>query len=132
MALFVCRGKGEASFVDTRDIARAAAEVLTKEGHDGKTYTLTGPSALKIADVAKSLSDAAKRHIKYMDVPEGAARDGMLQAGLAPWEVDGVMELHAINKRSLWATVTNDVETVTKQAATTFAQFARDHAARFR
>jgi uncharacterized protein YbjT (DUF2867 family) len=125
-------GKGEASFVDARDVARAAVEVLTKEGHEGKTYTLTGPSALGIADVATSLSDATKRHIKYMDVPEPAARDGMLEAGVAQWQVDGVMELHAINKRSLWATVTNDVESVTRQAATTFAQFARDYADRFR
>jgi len=125
-------GKGEASFVDTRDVARAAAEVLTKEGHEGKTYTLTGPSALGIADVARSLSDSTKRHIKYMDVPEVAARDGMLQAGVPRWQVDGVMELHAINKRSLWATVTDDVETVTRQAATSFAQFANDHADRFR
>lgn len=125
-------GKGESSFVDAGDIARVAAEVLTTEGHEGKTYTLTGPSALGIADVAESLSDATKRHIKYMDVPEAAARDGMVEAGVAQWQVDGVMELHAIAKQSLWSTVTNDVESVTKQAATSFAQFARDYADRFR
>ena len=125
-------GNGKASFVDTRDIARAAAQVLTEEGHEGKTYTLTGSAALGIADVARILSDAAKREIKYVDVPEAAARNGMLHAGLAQWRVDGAMELHAINKQSLWAGVTNDIENVTGQAATTFAQFARDHADRFR
>lgn len=124
-------GNGQASFVDTRDIARAAAEVLTEEGHEGKTYTLTGPAALGIADVARILSDAAKRGIKYVDVPEAATRDGMLQAGLAQWQADGAMELHAINKQSLWAAVTNDIENVTGHAAITFAQFARDHADRF-
>jgi hypothetical protein len=67
-----------------------------------------------------------------VDVPEAAARDGMLEAGLAQWQVDGAMELHAINKQSLWAAVTNDIENVTGQPATTFARFARDHANRFR
>jgi uncharacterized protein YbjT (DUF2867 family) len=49
-------GNGTASFVDTRDIARAAAKVLTEEGHEGKTYTLTGPAELGITDVARILS----------------------------------------------------------------------------
>jgi uncharacterized protein YbjT (DUF2867 family) len=125
-------GNGKASFIDARDIARTAAAVLTEEGHQGKTYTLTGPEALGIRDVATVLSDVAKREIKYVDVPEAAARDGMLQAGLPQWQVDGVMELHTINKRSLWATVTNDLQNITGHAATTFAQFAHDHADRFR
>src|SRR5207244_6729862 len=75
-------GNGKASFVDTRDIAAVAAEALTSDGHEGKTYTLTGPAALGIAEVASILSGMAGREINYVDVPESAARDGMLQAGL--------------------------------------------------
>src|SRR6266536_55767 len=45
-------GNGKASFVDARDIAAVAAEALTSDGHEGKTYTLTGPAALGIAEVA--------------------------------------------------------------------------------
>jgi uncharacterized protein YbjT (DUF2867 family) len=35
-------GKGRASFVDARDVAEAAAAVLTEEGHGGRAYPLTG------------------------------------------------------------------------------------------
>src|SRR5438445_6114351 len=52
-------GNGKASFVDTRDIAAVAAEALTSDGHEGKTYTLTGPAALGIAEVASILSGMA-------------------------------------------------------------------------
>ncbi len=31
------------SFIDTRDVARAAATVLTSPGHEGQVYDLTGP-----------------------------------------------------------------------------------------
>src|SRR5437016_11857050 len=105
-------GNGRASFVDTRDIATAAAEVLITRDHEGKTYTLTGPAALGIAEVANILSEAAGREINYVDLPESAARDRMLQAGLPQWQVDALMELHAINKQNLWSTVTSDIEEV--------------------
>ena len=125
-------GNGRASFVDTRDIATAAAEVLITRDHEGKTYTLTGPAALGIAEVANILSEAAGREINYVDVPESAARDGMLQAGLPQWQVDALMELHAINKQNLWSTVTSDIEEVSGKPPIEFAQFARDHAEKFR
>lgn len=125
-------GDSKASFVDTRDIARVAGQVLTTDGHQAKIHTLTGPTALGIEEVAKFLAEAANRDIKYVDVPEAAARDGMLQAGVPQWQVDGVMELHAINKQSCWAAVTNDIENVTGKSATAFAQFARDYADQFR
>lgn len=130
--LYLPWGNGKASFVDTRDIARIAAEVLTTEAHEGKTYTLTGPAALGIADVAQILSESANREIGYVDIPESAAREAMLQPGLPRWQVDGLMELHAINKQSCWSTITKDIEDVTGRSATAFAQFARDHADHFR
>jgi len=72
------------------------------------------------------------REFKYVDVPEAAARDGMLQAGVPPWQVDLVMELHAVNKQNRWSAVTSDIEKVTGTPPTDFAQFARDHADKFR
>src|SRR5207253_6430121 len=115
-------GNGKASFVDTRDIATAAAEVLITRDHEGKTYTLTGPAALGIAEVANILSEAAGREINYVDVPESAARDGMLQAGLPQWQVEPLLEPHATNKQSRWSAVTSDAEKVTDAHPIDFAQ----------
>jgi len=125
-------GAGKASFVDTRDIAAVAVDALTRDDHEGRTYTLTGPAALSIEDVVRALSDAAGTKITYLDAPESAARAGMLQAGLPPWQVHALMELNAINKQSRWEAVTRDVEKVIGKPPTDFAQFARDHAAKFR
>jgi len=131
-AIYLPWGNGTASFVDTRDIASVAAKVLTSDGHEGKIYTLTGPATLGIAEVARILSEMTGREFKYVDVPEAAARDGMLQAGVPPWQVELVLELHAINKQNRWSAVTSDVEKVTGTPPTDFAQFARDHADKFR
>src|SRR5437870_6676662 len=106
-------GNGTASFVDTRDIANVAAKVLTNDGHDGKVYTLTGPAALGIAEVAGILSEVTGREFTYVDVPEAAARDGMLQAGVPQWQAQMIMELHAVNKQNRWSAITSDIEKVT-------------------
>ena len=89
---------------------------------------LTGPAALGIDEVARILSETAGREIKYVDLPESAARDGMLQAGVPQWQVDALMDLHATNKKNRWSTVTSDIEKVTGKPPTDFAHFARDHA----
>ena len=125
-------GNGKASFVDTRDIASVAARALTNEAHRNKIYTLTGPAALSIDEVARTLSQAAGREIKYVDVPSSAARDAMLNAGMAEWQVNLLMELHAINKQSRWSTITSDVEEVMGKSPIDFTEFARDYADNFR
>jgi len=131
-AIYLPWGNGTASFVDTRDIASVAAKALTSDGHEGKIYTLTGPATLGIAEVALILSEVTGREFKYVDVPEAAARDGMLQAGVPPWQVELVLELHAVNKQNRWSAVTSDIEKVTGTPPTDFAQFAREHADKFR
>ena len=131
-AIYLPWGNGTASFVDTRDIARVAAEVLASDGHAARIYTLTGPATLGIAEVALILSEVTGHEFKYVDVPEAAARDGMVQAGMAQWQVELVMELHAVNKQNRWSTVTSDIEKVTGAPPTDFAKFARDHADKFR
>src|SRR5213080_2014107 len=131
-AIYLPWGNGTASFVDARDIASVAAKALTSDGHGGRIYTLTGPATLGIAEVALILSEVAGREFKYVDVPEAAARDGMLQARVPPWQAELVLELHAINKQNRWSAVTSDVEKVTGTPPTDFAQFARDHADKFR
>jgi uncharacterized protein YbjT (DUF2867 family) len=131
-AIYLPWGNGTASFVDTRDIAGVAAKVLTSEGHGGRIYTLTGPATLGIAEVALILSEMTGREFKYVDVPEPAARDGMLQAGVPPWQAELVLELHAVNKQNRWSAVTSDIEKITGTPPIDFAQFARDHADKFR
>lgn len=44
--LYLAHGDGRVSFIDVRDVATVAVEVLTRPGHEGQSYTLTGSEAL--------------------------------------------------------------------------------------
>jgi uncharacterized protein YbjT (DUF2867 family) len=122
-------GRGACSFIDARDIAAVAAVVLTTPGHAGKSYELTGPEAVTIAGAAAAIGEAIGRTIRYVDVSETAAREAMFNMKLPAWMIDGMMELHAIDKAGYAAGVTDVVPQLLGRSARRFSEFARDHAA---
>jgi len=119
------------SSVDIRDINAVAATVFTSSGHEGKTYVLTGPEALTFHQVADQLSSVLGRKIAYIDVPIGAAVEGMRKSGMPEWDarvVGGLLEYFASGAA---ATVTDTIPSLLGRPAISFAQFAKDHRAAF-
>jgi uncharacterized protein YbjT (DUF2867 family) len=86
-------GHGRVGFVAASDVATAAARVLTSAGHEGATYVLTGPEALRFKDVATQVSAVFAREVGYTDQRPGRARAAMLARGASPWQADGTLEL---------------------------------------
>ena len=122
----------KAAIVDTRDIARVAARVLTSDGHDGKRYVLTGGEALSHGDAAAIFSDVLKRPIRHVDVPPEGFAQGLEQAGLPPWFTPILTDVYVqLWKGGLAGELSGDVERLTGRAPTSLATFVRDHAATF-
>lgn len=64
--LFVPAARGRVAFVDVRDVAEVAANVLANpEEHHKSVYTLTGPEAITFAEVAELLSEVLGRDVRY-------------------------------------------------------------------
>jgi NAD(P)H dehydrogenase (quinone) len=57
------------SLVDLRDVAQAAALVLTEPGHGGATYELVGTAPLNQVEVADALSAALGRRVRAVAEP---------------------------------------------------------------
>jgi len=118
--------------IDIGDIAEVAVAVLTTEGHEGKTYPLTGPEALTMAEVAEKLSAATGKPIRYVDVPPEDARQARLAAGLPPFLADGLDELFAERRKGKESKVWPTIEEVFGWRPVSFDEFARRNAAIFR
>jgi NAD(P)H dehydrogenase (quinone) len=67
-------GEGRASWVTRDDIADVAVAVLIGSGHSERTYNVTGPEALTMAETAEILSTAVKRKIVYQPQTPQEAR----------------------------------------------------------
>jgi uncharacterized protein YbjT (DUF2867 family) len=129
--LFAPAGTAEISFVDPRDVAEAAAAALTGTGHDGRTYTLTGPEAITFERVAAALSAAADRPVTYVGVGDDQARQAMLAEGLPPMVVDAIVAIFASQRAGSMAGTTDTVRELTGRPPRPIADFARENAAAF-
>lgn len=79
--------------VDVRDIAEAAAIVLTSEGHDGKNYALVGPENLTGPQCNETWSRALGRPVHHV-ASIGAWQD-VVRPYLAAWVVDDLGAMFA-------------------------------------
>jgi uncharacterized protein YbjT (DUF2867 family) len=80
-------GDARVSAVDVRDIATVASIALTEEGHDGTTYTITGPRAVTHTEMASALAKAIGRPVAFIDVPSDAFASALKGAGVPAWQV---------------------------------------------
>jgi uncharacterized protein YbjT (DUF2867 family) len=121
-------GKGSVSWIDTRDIARVAATVLTHDGHSRATYFLTGPRTFDFAAAAAELSKVAGRRVRYLDLPVPVFRTALRLTGNSRWMAGGLVAQfsdmvaghHDIDP-------TGEVERLTGQPPRDFASFLSDH-----
>lgn len=124
-------GEGKVSYIDTRDIASVAVEVLLSGEHSGKVYELTGPEALSHQEIAEVLGNATGKQIDFVDVPEEAARQAMLTHHTPAPIADALLELYAVYKTGKSSLVTDSVKEITGRAPHNFRQFASDYSGCF-
>jgi uncharacterized protein YbjT (DUF2867 family) len=131
-ALFLPMEDARIAPIDIGDIAEVAAAVLTSPGHEGKTYPLTGPEALSMAEVADKLSAASGKRIQYVNVGPEEAKQAQLAAGIPPFLADALSELFAERRKGKESQVSPIIPTIFGWRATSFDEFAMRHAAIFR
>jgi NAD(P)H dehydrogenase (quinone) len=76
------------SLVDLRDVAQAAALVLTEPGHGGATYALVGTAPLTQTEVADALSAALGRPVRAVAEPVEAWEARARAAGMGDYQRD--------------------------------------------
>ena len=129
--LFAPADGAKIAMIDPRDTGAVGAAILTSDGHEGKTYMLTGPEAITFEEVAAQLSEATGRDVRFVDVPEEGLRQGLAQGGAPDWLVDHVVGVFRIIRQGGVEATTDAVHALTGREPRTFAQFARDHSALF-
>ncbi len=124
--------EGRLGMIDARDIGEAAAKVITEEGHEGKTYTLTGPAAISFHDIAGALSEVLGKEVTYIPVPLEKAKEAMLSRGIPEWMADALNEYAKAHSEGYSDWTTDDFERLTGHSATSYKEFASDFERVFR
>jgi uncharacterized protein YbjT (DUF2867 family) len=116
--------------IDLRDIAAVAATALLSDGHEGRTYALTGPETLSRAQKVAAIGTALGREVPYVELTHDEAVADKAARGMgdaAAWYVDGMRQFVEHPQPAL-----TTVADVTGRPATTFAQWAMANVGAFR
>jgi NAD(P)H dehydrogenase (quinone) len=76
-------GDGRIVPVSRRDCADAAAIVLTSDGHEARTYEITGPQALSQRDLAGVFAEVSGRSVKVVQIGDKMLVWGLVRYGSA-------------------------------------------------
>ena len=129
--LFAPADGAKIAMIDPWDVAAVAGVVLTADGPEGQTYELTGPEAITYERITEELSAVTGRPIEFVDVPEEAARQGFVEAGMPDWLVKHLVGVFKVIREGALEQTTDTVRTLSGREPRTFAQFAREHAGLF-
>jgi uncharacterized protein YbjT (DUF2867 family) len=115
--------------IDLEDVAKIAFKIAVTDGHQSKSYQVTGPEALTMDQIAAKLSDVVGRTIRYVRVSRQMRADTLLSGGVSPMFVaalDEQAEERVKHKESL---VDTRVFDLCNLRPTTFLEFAQRHKA---
>jgi uncharacterized protein YbjT (DUF2867 family) len=117
---------GRVSAVAQDDIADAAASVLLSPAeHGDATYSLTGPEALTLDDVAAILSEATGRSISYHAETVPEAYESRAVYAAPDWQVDAWVSTYTAIAAGEVAGVTDDIASLSGHPATSLADLLR-------
>ena len=125
-------GDGRVAAVARDDIADVAAAVLLGGGHEGRSYDLTGPEALTLAEAAEELSRAAGRPIRYQAETLEEAYASRASFGAPGWEVDGWVTTYVAIANGDLEQVSGDVAAVAGHPPVRLAEFLRSNPESYR
>jgi len=129
--LFAPAGDAGVSMIHPRDVAALASVALLEDGHEGKWYTLTGPEAITFGQVAGYLRGALGREVEYLNVPDEAALQGMVEQGLPEFVAGQIVTVFGILRGGAQERTTGTVRTLTGREPAGFAEFAGEYAPLF-
>ena len=131
-AFFLPMDDVKLSPVDIEDVAKVAFAVLSDGGHSGKRYDMTGPEALTGDDVARHVSMAVGRPIRYVNITPEQFHERLLSSGAPEGRAQALGELFAERRRHPESRVYTETHKTFGVTPTTFAEFAKRNAAVFR
>jgi uncharacterized protein YbjT (DUF2867 family) len=118
--------------VDLEDVAKVAFGLLNTNGHESKSYDMTGPEALSMPEIAESISKAIEQPVRYVDITQAERRQALLNAGISADFADALDEQANERRRCPESRISLAAHEMFGIKPTTFAEFARRNALVFR
>jgi NAD(P)H dehydrogenase (quinone) len=118
-------GDGRFAAASRDDLAAAQAVLLTEEGHEGRTYRLTGGPAVSFAEIAEILSAVHGAEVPYVPVSDEEYLRIMRSVGLPDFVAEFVLTWVRGMNAGEWDARGDDLATLIGHRPTTTAEYLR-------
>ncbi|HWG26989.1 SDR family oxidoreductase [Actinospica sp.] len=115
-------GAGKVGYATRADYAAAAAAVLAGEGHEGKTYELTGDVAVANAEIAAEVSAQSGKQVEYASLPEQEYAKALEGFGLPAELAAALAQADVAISRGALAETTDTLSTLIGRPTSTVAE----------
>ncbi|KXH83517.1 SDR family oxidoreductase [Chryseobacterium kwangjuense] len=80
-------GDGKVPYALRREMGEGTANLLLQDGHENKTYNITGSASFGYQDIAKVISGITGNTINYNDIPEDDFKGFLKQIGFPDFAI---------------------------------------------
>ena len=120
-------GKAKGSFIDTRDVALVAAELIQSDKFNNQAFDLTGGESLNHDEVADVLTSVTGRKIIFENITPARTHERFLGAGLSKEYADFMLLILDSFRQGHAEVMTDAVEKITGSKPRTFKTYTEDH-----
>jgi NAD(P)H dehydrogenase (quinone) len=106
-------GEGRVAPVLRDDVARAVAELAAGQGHEARTYDLTGPRAITLGEAAAAIAELSGKPIRFEDETLEEAYASRASYGAPDWEVEAWVSTYTAIAAGELDVVSDDVQRLT-------------------
>ncbi len=108
--IYLPAGDGKAPFALRREMGEAVANVLLQDGHENKTYEITGSELYSYTDVAQALSELSGKSVSYTNADPTEFTEKLKQFGVPEFAILLTAGFAEDQKNHQFEEVTNDLE----------------------
>jgi uncharacterized protein YbjT (DUF2867 family) len=131
-ALYLALDDAKLNPVDLLDVGKVGFLLLRDGGHEGATIPMTGPEALRMAEVADRISSAIGKTVRYVPVTPAQRRQALIAHGIPVEIADALdVQVHERLKGGPESAVDLSTHRLFNIKPTTFLEFAQRNAAAF-
>lgn len=105
-------GSGAVPFALRREMGEAAANVLLQEGHENKTYEITGDTLYSFGNIATALSELSGKTVSYTDADAAEYADKLKQSDVPEYLIYMLGGFASDIKNKQFETVYHDLESL--------------------
>ena len=118
-------GNGRTAFATRFDMAEAAANILTSEGHKNKEYVIANETNYSLDEVATILSELSGNKVKYSSPEAEAFKNILLKAGVPMESVTMVAAFSEAIKQGEFSTTGSDLAKLLGRKPTTLKEYLK-------